>query len=74
MTKWMRMKLIKLFFAFSVGCAAALCAAQSQAGWTVYNGGPDGDHYSPLDQINRGNVQELQMATPARRVDCSPIR
>jgi glucose dehydrogenase len=28
----------------------------------VYNGGPDGDHYSRLTQINRGNVKKLQVA------------
>jgi len=46
--------------------AAALvsctCGAQSTAGWTVYNGGPDGDHYSKLIQINRANVHTLTQA------------
>ena len=40
----------------------AICAGQSTTGWTVYNGGLDGDHYSPLKQINRGNVQRLKVA------------
>ena len=30
--------------------------------WPVYNGGLDGDHYSRLTQINRGNVHLLQQA------------
>jgi glucose dehydrogenase len=30
--------------------------------WRAYNGGVDGDHYSPLDQINRGNVRRLRPA------------
>ena len=30
--------------------------------WPVYNGGVDGDHYSPLTQINRANVAKLQVA------------
>ncbi|HVC45813.1 MAG TPA: c-type cytochrome [Terracidiphilus sp.] len=29
------------------------------ADWAVYNGGPGGDHYSPLAQINRSNVARL---------------
>jgi len=32
------------------------------AGWAVYNGGVDGDHYSALKQINRANVKTLKMA------------
>jgi quinoprotein glucose dehydrogenase len=30
--------------------------------WRAYNGGVDGDHYSPLDQINRANVRRLRPA------------
>jgi len=30
--------------------------------WPVYNGGRDGDHYSPLKQINRSNVARLKQA------------
>jgi quinoprotein glucose dehydrogenase len=44
----------------SLMCAA--CAAQRSTGWTAYNGGPDGDHYSALTQINRDNVQNLKLA------------
>jgi quinoprotein glucose dehydrogenase len=36
--------------------------AQNSTGWTAYNGGPDGDHYSRLKQINRANVQRLKVA------------
>jgi glucose dehydrogenase len=51
-------------------CAGALivllpscvCAAQNAAGWPVYNGGLDGDHYSKLAQINRANVHQLKQA------------
>jgi glucose dehydrogenase len=39
-----------------------ICAGQSSVGWPVYNGGPDGDHYSQLKQINRANVQQLKVA------------
>jgi quinoprotein glucose dehydrogenase len=37
-------------------------AGQATSGWTVYNGGLDGDHYSPLKQIDRGNVARLEEA------------
>ena len=32
------------------------------ADWAAYNGGIDGDHYSPLNQIHRGNVKRLTQA------------
>ncbi len=41
--------------------AGAVCAAQSTS-WPAYNGGVNGDHYSPLDQINRSNVDQLKVA------------
>ncbi len=37
-------------------------AAAQDADWRFYNGGPDGDHYSSLKQINRANVKQLQQA------------
>jgi glucose dehydrogenase len=40
-----------------------LCGlAQAHTDWPVYNGGLDGDHYSPLTQITPQNVQHLQKA------------
>ena len=45
------------------GCMLSnVCPAQSSADWPVYNGGNDGDHYAPLTQINRTNVQRLKVA------------
>jgi glucose dehydrogenase len=41
---------------------ASVCHAQSASDWPVYNGGPDGDHYSKLIQINRANVHLLKQA------------
>jgi glucose dehydrogenase len=42
---------------------STLCAvAQARTDWPVYNGGLDGDHYSPLTQIDRGNVRQLEKA------------
>ena len=37
-------------------------SGQASVGWPVYNGGPDGDHYSRLKQINRANVHQLAQA------------
>jgi quinoprotein glucose dehydrogenase len=41
---------------------AATGASTGAADWHEYNGGVDGDHYSPLAQINRANVQGLRPA------------
>jgi glucose dehydrogenase len=46
----------------AVSMLCGVCAGQSAADWPVYNGGLDGDHYSPLKQINRANVQQLKVA------------
>ncbi len=44
-------------------CAAyGISTAQSTNDWPVYNGGPDGDHYSRLTQIDRANVHQLKVA------------
>ena len=37
-------------------------SAQEQRDWPVYGGSPGNTHYSPLAQINRGNVKDLQVA------------
>jgi quinoprotein glucose dehydrogenase len=59
--------------------------AQSAAGgnwdWSVYNGGADSTHYSPLALINRTNVSQLQVAWtydaadafPDSEMECNPI-
>jgi quinoprotein glucose dehydrogenase len=41
--------------------AGAVCAAQTTS-WPAYNGEVSGDHYSPLAQINRSNVDKLKVA------------
>ncbi len=38
-----------------------LCAAQT-VDWPAYGGGSEEDHYSPLKQINRDNVNQLKQA------------
>ncbi len=37
-------------------------AGLTHVDWSAYNGGIDGDHYSSLGQINRGNVKHLSQA------------
>ena len=37
-------------------------AAQKNISWPAYNGGVNGDHYSALKQIDRGNVHRLRVA------------
>jgi quinoprotein glucose dehydrogenase len=51
-----------LLLGWMLGSGRGISAAESAAGWTAYNGGPDGGHYSPLAAINRGNVQRLKLA------------
>ncbi|MFN9743945.1 MAG: PQQ-binding-like beta-propeller repeat protein, partial [Acidobacteriota bacterium] len=50
-----------------VGLAASIVSwnasgAGSKGDWAAYGGGPDNTHYSALDQINRGNVRQLEVA------------
>src|SRR5688572_9213274 len=46
--------------------------------WKEYLGGPERNHYSPLAQINRSNVQQLEVAWEYHTLDsgqiqCNPI-
>ncbi|HYK45870.1 MAG TPA: PQQ-binding-like beta-propeller repeat protein [Parafilimonas sp.] len=46
--------------------------------WTEYLGGPERNHYSPLDQINKNNVQQLRIAWvyhtgDSGQMQCNPI-
>jgi len=46
--------------------------------WKEYLGGPERNHYSPLDQINKNNVQQLKIAWEyhtgdSGQVQCNPI-
>jgi quinoprotein glucose dehydrogenase len=59
------------FWVLSLACGASLHSVSAQNAqppplpnhdWPSYGGSPEGNHYSPLDQINRGNVQQLQQA------------
>src|SRR5687767_1768982 len=48
----------------TVGLVFALIISDARAdtGWPVYRGGPERNQYSPLKQINRKNVKQLQVA------------
>ncbi len=75
---------MKAFFVFllvlSQTNGPAAPAASNQE-WSVYSGNPEGTHYSPLAQINRDNVKDLQVAWkfdsgdafPASENECNPI-
>jgi quinoprotein glucose dehydrogenase len=46
--------------------------------WKEYLGGPERNHYSPLDEINKSNVQQLKVAWEYHTIDsgqiqCNPI-
>ncbi len=46
----------------SVHAEQSAALASDQADWPAYGGGPSGDRYSPLHQINRSNVHQLKLA------------
>ena len=57
------------FFAVAIAASPVLHAQACKSNplpprydWPVYGGQPEGDHYSSLSQINRGNVHKLKEA------------
>ena len=52
----------RALLSIAVLCLTARLAVAQNIGWPAYNGSPDGDHYSRLDQINRANVHNLKQA------------
>ncbi len=48
--------------ALLLGSAATLFAQQTRTTWRDYLGGPDSSHYSALKQIDKSNVNQLEMA------------
>ena len=65
----------------SIGLSSNLSAdpKASLLEWQSYNGDYGGTHYSQLDQINRDNVEELEVAWTwksgdvGRTIECNPI-
>lgn len=78
MTKKTALGLTVILFALQ-GSAAA--PQQNYNNWTVYNGTPDGIHYSALKQINSSNINRLRVAWTydtgdafdGSEMECNPI-
>ena len=49
-------------FLITVGFAIGASGQRRDRDWPIYGGTPDNNHYSPLQQINRKNVKQLQVA------------
>ena len=69
-----------LFLAFALG--SSVFAADPKASyrdWQIYHGDYGGSHYSELDQINRSNISQLEVAWIWRAdeigstIECNPI-
>lgn len=65
---------------FGLFISALLAQSTTGQNWPVYGGDPAGSRYSPLGQINRTNVAQLQVAWqfdpsdgPAARLQAQPI-
>ncbi len=54
--------ILTVTFAFSQCTTKSTPSAQSYTTWQSYGGGPEDNHYSALDQINRSNVGQLKVA------------
>ncbi len=52
----------RMRFSFVLCCVAGLTAVATAADWPHYGGGPDRLRYSPLAQVNAGNVTGLRVA------------
>ena len=72
----------RLLFAGAVLLTPLGAASQSSnVDWPAYHGGVDNAHYSSLSQINRSNVQDLEVAwtldtgdaLPGREMYCNPL-
>src|ERR1051325_3731080 len=51
-----------LFYSHRVGAIQPVRQSDTQTEWPSYGGNADGNRYSPLTQINRSNVSQLQIA------------
>ncbi len=79
-----RIFLILLCFSFLYSCISSKYALQPGEDWPRYGGNWEGNRYSPLNQINTGNVSQLKVAwtynttdggAPVRQmaIQCQPI-
>jgi quinoprotein glucose dehydrogenase len=53
---------LHLPIAFALFALPQALHAQKATNWSEYLGGPDSSHYSPLKQVNKGNVNKLELA------------
>lgn len=54
---------MKVFFSLTIILVFISCeVGELNKSWSVYKGGPDANNYSALDQINKTNVQNLEVA------------
>ena len=51
-----------VLLAAAVGWGNEAAPSPGGRGWAAYGGGPESIRYSPLDQINRANVRQLEVA------------
>jgi quinoprotein glucose dehydrogenase len=51
-----------VLLAAAAGWANEAAPSPSGRGWAAHGGGPESIRYSPLDQIHRGNVRQLEIA------------
>src|SRR6476620_104103 len=58
----LRPRLLSLGTTVLISLTALLFAQASRTTWKDYLGGPDSSHYSALDQVNRKNVDQLEIA------------
>jgi quinoprotein glucose dehydrogenase len=54
--------ILKLWLAAALAMSAGTASSQDYVGWRTYGGDPGNTHYSSLDQINRDNVRQLEVA------------
>jgi quinoprotein glucose dehydrogenase len=69
---------VSLLFTGYLACKQAEKPSYGTSEWREYLGGPERNHYSPLNQINKDNVQQLKLAweyhtTDSGQIQCNPI-
>src|SRR2546423_12510323 len=64
--------LVPVLLAVATACVAASGAQSNEIDWPVTGGEPGNSRYSPLTQIDRKNVKQLQVAWVHHTGDASP--
>ena len=57
-----RVAAITAFLLLTLGNLVSQSSPHGNRDWPVYGGAPENQHYSPVTQINRSNVKQLQVA------------